>query len=294
MMSFITAAGKGFRLNSRQYRNIAWALHDGQIAEGRLLAGEPEIPYHRYRSKRLSGGPVSQAKYAIQVGRSAQKELDRMDRLAFARLDRVILGLGERPTPRGCLKLKWLLPELRIVRGAESVVTIAIDREGRRVRLLKITYHGRRPTIGPKRPALPKRTATDIPVDAIEAIQDRAGRRGRLSKSERTVLAVGRLDLTMVTDGFDAFFRYSPEFASTIVDALLCIGCKRLAGIAQRALDGLNLTSTSTARVRAAMQKADRARDERLEKCSEAYWRASGPTRRLTRFIRVNRDLIRF
>ena len=108
-MHFVTAAGKSFTLNSRQYRNIAWALHDGQIAEGRLLSAEKETPYHRYRVKRLgsstssvSTGPTD---YVITTCRSSQKDMDRMERSSFARLDSVILALSKLPTPRGCLQL---------------------------------------------------------------------------------------------------------------------------------------------------------------------------------------------
>jgi hypothetical protein len=76
---------------------------------------------------------------------------------------------------------------------------------------------------------------TNLLVAAFtQAIQEKVERRGRLSEAERVVLAVGRLDSTMVTDGFDNFFTYSPRFASTIVDSLLRIGCKRLAKATQR------------------------------------------------------------
>ena len=121
-MHFITAS-QGFRLNSGQYRNIAWALHDGQIAEERLLSAQKEAPYHRYRAKRLGDRAVTlPADYEITACRSSQQEMDRLDDSCFARLDRVILPLAQEPTPRGCLKLKWLLPELRIIRGAACVV----------------------------------------------------------------------------------------------------------------------------------------------------------------------------
>src|SRR5215467_412438 len=140
-MHFITASGRGFRLNSQQYRNVAWALHDGQIAEQRLLSSQKETPYQRYRAKRLGDRAVTRpADYKITACRPSQKEMDRLDDSSFAKLDRIILPLCDQPTPPGCLKLKWLLPELRIIRGADCVVVYAIDIALKRLRILKVTY----------------------------------------------------------------------------------------------------------------------------------------------------------
>src|SRR5262245_13361103 len=109
-LHFITASGQGFRLTSRQYRKIAWALHDGQIAEERLISAHKETPYQRYRAKRLGNRAVAvPADYVITTCRSSQKEMDRLDHSSFAKLDTVILPLSQKPTPRGCLKPRWLL-----------------------------------------------------------------------------------------------------------------------------------------------------------------------------------------
>jgi hypothetical protein len=87
-MHFITASGQGFRLNSQQYRNVAWALHDGQIAEQRLLSSQKETPYQRYRAKRLGDRAVTRpADYKITACRPSQKEMDRLDDSSFAKLD---------------------------------------------------------------------------------------------------------------------------------------------------------------------------------------------------------------
>jgi hypothetical protein len=45
-----------------------------------------------------------------------------MDKSSFAKLDGVILTLSKLPTPRECVRLKWLLPEIRIIREAGCVV----------------------------------------------------------------------------------------------------------------------------------------------------------------------------
>jgi hypothetical protein len=331
-MHFITASGQGFKLNSRQYRNIAWALHNGQIAEQRLLSALTETPYQRYRAKRLGDRAVTlPADYVITICRDAQKEIDRVDDSSFAQLDSVILPLSQQPTPRGCLKLKWLLPELRIIRGADCVVVYAIDIDAKRLRILKVRYWVKKvskPALMPaklahRRPTPPQKEAhslidldwqdgysgqtaeellsfekygrTDLLFAAFtQAIQEKAERRRRLSDAERVVLAVGKLDATMVTDGFDNFFRYSPQFARNVVDSLLRIGCKRLAKATQRALDALHLQSLRTEQIAAAMQRLDRRRDEQLSECSTSYWKAAGPARQLLAFIKANKDTIWF
>ncbi len=337
-MHFIAASGKGFVLNRRQYKDIAWALHDGQIAEDRLLSAQKETPYQRYRVKRLGAGHLTFATdYAITACRSSQKEMDRIDESSFARLDSVILALSKLPTPRGCIKLKWLLPDLRVIREADCVIVYAIDNEAKRLRILKVSDYSRNISRPPgKRTGVPKAAQsvaskpkpsetspdgepsridldwqdgysgqtveellsferygrTDLLVAAFtQAIQEKADRRGRLSEAERVILAVGKLDSTMVTDGYDNFFRYSAQFASTIVDALLLIGCKRIAKATQRALDALCLAKVGTAQVKAAMNRPDEKREENLSKCSASYWKASGPARQLFAFIKANQKI---
>jgi mRNA-degrading endonuclease RelE of RelBE toxin-antitoxin system len=321
-MHFATASGKFFTLNSRQYEKIAWALWEGQIAETRLvLMPEKDAPYQRYRVKRLgANAPSAPTDYAIAIRRSSQKDMDRMDESSFAKLDSVIIALSKQPMPPECIQIKYLRPDLRIIRGAECVVVYAIDSGAKRLRILKVGYYGKkrkRPAVAKARVPAPaprpkpasadkgpspidldwqdgysgqtaeellsfeKYGRTDLLVRAFtEAIQEKVERRGRLSEAERVVLAVGKLDSTMVTDGFDNFFMYSPQFASTIVDSLRLIGCKRLAKATERAVDALRLINV-------------RAKTERLDKCSMSYWKAPGPTRRLFAFIKANRDSIR-
>jgi hypothetical protein len=325
-LHFITASGRSFSLNSRQYRKIGWALHDGQVAEGRLRSGQKQTPYQRYRAKRL-GGPASTgpADYAITTCRASLKEMDRLGGSSFAQLDGVILALAERPTPRGCLQLKWLLPELRIVRGAECVVVYAIDEERKQVHILKVTFWGKQ-ILKKSKSETSKRLQTKVhsPIDVDwqdvysgqtveellsfekfgrtdllvqsfeQAIQKKADRGRRLSDVEMVVLAVRKLDTAMVMDDFDNFFRYSPQFASTIVDSLLRVGCKRLARATQRAVDVLDLDSLKTRQVKAAMNRPDALRDEKLSECSNSYWRAPGPAHRLFAFIKANKRSIRF
>jgi len=127
-----------------------------------------------------------------------------------------------------------------------------------------------------------------------QAIQEKAARRGRLSEVERVVLAVRKLDSTMVTDGIDNFFMYSPQLAATIVESLLRIGCRRVARIAQRALNALQLTTVSAKRITAEMARPDERREEELSKCNAAYWKAPGPARQLFAFIKANKNSVKF
>jgi len=98
----------------------------------------------------------------------------------------------------------------------------------------------------------------------------------------------------MVTDGFDNFFRYSPQVAINIVDSLLLIGCKRLARTTQWVLDTLHLQSVGPKRITTAMQRRDQRQDDQLSQCDTSYWKASGPGRQLLAFIKANKHNIRF
>jgi hypothetical protein len=279
-----------------------WALVVGQIAEARLRAGEKETRYPRYRAKRLPAHASSNlTDYALAACRSVEKDMDRMGPTAFAKLDRVLRTLAAHPTPADCVRFKLLPPNLRVMSAAECVIVYAIDRPARRLQILKITYCGKdrvQPPVKPaKRPPAPKKPrpspAHQIEVaDITQDLRQKSDRRGRLSKAERVVLAVGTLDSTMVVDDFDNFFRYSPHLAPVIVDSLLLIGCKRLARAAQRAVDALRLPRVTATQVEATMNRPDPTRDTRLSKCSLSYWKSSGPSRRLFAFIKANqRDI---
>ena len=84
-----------------------------------------------------------------------------------------------------------------------------------------------------------------------------------------------------VTDGFDNFSTYCPQFASS------------LAMTTRRALDALRLTNVSTERADAATRRWDETRTQKLERCSISCWKAPGPARRLFAFTKANRDQIR-
>jgi len=327
-MHLLTHTGRLIRLNSRQYGEIAAELHDGQIAEQRFE--EKDTPYRRYRTTRLATTvPPTPFGYSIAVCRSARNDLDHVDPPLFAKLDRVILALSEQPEPPGCIRLRWLRSELRILRVPlpPCLVTYAIDAAAKRVRVLRVSFWGKKPTprqksrtgqatgrpaASPpgKHPSLIDRDWQDgycgetteelIALDKhgqperlianfTEALREKVERGRRLRAAERVVLAVGTLDSTMVCEGFGHFFEYSPHFVPAIVDSLRLIGCKRLANATERALGALHLRKITAAQLRTAMQKPDEGRDRMLWKCSNSYWRSPGPARRLFAFIKANR-----
>jgi hypothetical protein len=341
------ASGEVFALTLRQYRRISWALHDLEIAAARLRLSEKCIPYQQYRAERL-GACVASARtaYEVSVYRSSRKDMDLLDDSSFTGLDCAILALSNHPTPRGRKRLKWLNPDLWITRGADCLIVYAVDEGPERLRILKVSYHGKRvprpqeptakrkATLKPRVSSTPKlKTAgtsgtsadkgplsidldwqdgycgqtvhellsfekcgkTELLVAAFtQAIRAKVERRVRLSPTEGVILAVGTLDSTMVTEGFDHFFRYSPQLVPTITDSLLLIGCKRIAEITQRALRVLRLASLSTKQVNAAMTRPNKKRDEELSKCDASYWKAPGPSRRLFAFIKAHEHKIQF
>jgi len=61
-------------------------------------------------------------KYSIHVTQSAQRELDALDELLFARVDRRILALANNPRPAGCKKLRGYKDLWRIRIGDYRVI----------------------------------------------------------------------------------------------------------------------------------------------------------------------------
>jgi len=67
------------------------------------------------------------AKYALEIKRSAQGELDALEETLFARIDRRILALAENPRPPGCKKLRGYKDQWRIRAGDWRIVYIIND-----------------------------------------------------------------------------------------------------------------------------------------------------------------------
>jgi mRNA interferase RelE/StbE len=66
-------------------------------------------------------------KYALEIKRSAQKELDALDDGLFDRIDRHIVALADNPRPAGCKKLKGFKDQWRIRIGDWRVLYIVDD-----------------------------------------------------------------------------------------------------------------------------------------------------------------------
>jgi mRNA interferase RelE/StbE len=67
------------------------------------------------------------SKYSVEIKQSARKELDALDDLPFARIDRKILALSDNPRPSGCKKLRGYKDLWRIRVGDWRVVYIVND-----------------------------------------------------------------------------------------------------------------------------------------------------------------------
>lgn len=67
------------------------------------------------------------AKYALEIKRSARKELDALDDRLFSAVDRKILALADNPRPNGCKKLKGYKDQWRVRAGDWRVLYIIDD-----------------------------------------------------------------------------------------------------------------------------------------------------------------------
>ena len=78
-------------------------------------------------------------RYLLDIGASAQRELDRLDNAVFARIDAKILLLSENPRPAGCKKLKGYRDLWRLRVGVWRVI-YSIDDSARVVRILHVAH----------------------------------------------------------------------------------------------------------------------------------------------------------
>jgi len=79
------------------------------------------------------------AKYSLEIKPSAAKELDALDNVLFARIDRKILALADNPRPPGCRKLTGYKDQWRIRVGDWRVLYI-IDDEASRVTVMRVAH----------------------------------------------------------------------------------------------------------------------------------------------------------
>src|SRR6266700_8058284 len=131
-----------------------------------------------------------------------------------------------------------------------------------------------------------------------QAIMQKAGREGMqsLTDEEHIALAVEALEREVNNGGYDQFFvNSSREFASTIVGALLRIGCKKTATITQKALKALGTPDLTAEAIDAVMAGDDEQRLAKLNRCDDSYYKSAEPiAERLFAFIKANKTNIRF
>jgi Domain of unknown function (DUF4375) len=131
-----------------------------------------------------------------------------------------------------------------------------------------------------------------------QAINEKAERGGKSSftDEERIVLAVEALEREVNNGGYHQFFvNSSREFAPTIVGALQRIGCKKTAGITQRAIKALGTSDLTVEAIETAMAKDDESRLAKLNRCDDSYYNSTEPiAERLFEFVKANKASIRF
>ena len=77
--------------------------------------------------------------YHLQIKRAAERDLRRLPRSAFARLNRQILALREEPRPSGAKKLKGRLEGWR-VRVGQYRILYQIDDEAQTVTIARVRH----------------------------------------------------------------------------------------------------------------------------------------------------------
>jgi hypothetical protein len=140
---------------------------------------------------------------------------------------------------------------------------------------------------------------TDSLVAAFEeAIRQKAERESMdsLTDQERVVLAVEALEREVNNGGYDQFFANSSrEFATIVVGALQCIGCKKTAMITQKAVKAFGASSLKAKAANAAAAGDDEQLRAKLNRYADLYYKSTEPIgERLFAFIKANKASIRF
>ncbi len=131
-------------------------------------------------------------------------------------------------------------------------------------------------------------------VAFAQALDQKAVRAGEsaLSTEERIIVAIEALEREVNNGGYRQFFlNSSREFAPMIVDALVRIGCPKVAATTQDAIDALHARDLSPDAIEAALSSG--ANDDELNECDDAYYQAGEDIAgRLFAFIKANRTRI--
>jgi Domain of unknown function (DUF4375) len=137
---------------------------------------------------------------------------------------------------------------------------------------------------------------TDSIVVAFQqAVDQKVAREGDevLNPEERIIVAIEALEAEVNNGGYAQFFlNSSREYAPTIVQALVRIGCPRTAEITQRAIDALHLSSLTDEAIETAMANDEVSEDD-LNECDDSYYKSGEDIAgQLFAFIKANKDVI--
>ena len=113
-----------------------------------------------------------------------------------------------------------------------------------------------------------------------EAIQKKEESLGTasLSPAERVILAVEALEREVNNGGYEQFFSNSSvEYSGDVVQALISIGCREQASIAQKALDTVipSGSEIDAEAIEDLLMDADDQLLDALSECDDAFWSAS-------------------
>jgi hypothetical protein len=130
-----------------------------------------------------------------------------------------------------------------------------------------------------------------------QALDQKAERVGqeRLTEEERVVLAIEALEREVNNGGYNQLFiNSSKEYAPFFVDALNRVGCTKVAGLTQQAIDILGIEGPITIEaIDRVMQEENEKLVERLGECDVRYYEVAGDLAgKLLEFIKSNKDRI--
>jgi mRNA interferase RelE/StbE len=77
--------------------------------------------------------------YQLDIGKSAQRDLDKLPDNIFKLVDKRILSLQAEPRPRGCVKLKGQTTDFYRVRQGDFRIIYEIDDENSTVKIREVT-----------------------------------------------------------------------------------------------------------------------------------------------------------
>ena len=140
---------------------------------------------------------------------------------------------------------------------------------------------------------------TDSLIQAFEqAISRKAEREGtqNLTDEERIVLAIEALEREVNNGGYDQFFaNSSKQFAPTVVDALVRIGCTKTANITRNAIKAIGALDLTEEAIDTAMSTDNERRQAKFDRSDSSYHKSGESIeRQLFAFIKANRSRISF